>query len=172
MIIPTLETDRLILRGFNEQDVEPYAQMCADPEVMKYIGTGQTLSSEESWRGLAMLIGHWELRRFGMWAVEEKLSGQFVGRVGLYNPEGWPGIEVGWALAREYWGKGYATEAAHRSVQWGFENTGADALISLIIPENTASINVSERIGQRFSKAITIKGVNANLYSLNKQSTK
>ena len=171
MIIPTLETDRLILRGFKEQDIEPFAQMCADSEIMKYIGTGQTLSREESWRGLAMLIGHWELRKFGMWAVEEKSSGQFVGRVGLYNPEGWPGIEVGWALAKDYWGNGYATEAAHRSVQWGFENTSADALISLIIPENIASINVSRRIGQSFSRAITIKGVKASLYSLNRRTT-
>ena len=116
------------------------------------------------------MIGHWELRQYGMWAVEDKEFGQFVGRIGLFNPEGWPGIEVGWTLVKSSWGKGYATEAANCSVEWAFKNTNAQELISLIIPENTASIKVSERIGQKYRKKITIKGISANLYSIKRET--
>ena len=124
MIIPMIETERLILRGFRSSDINAYTKMCADPEVMKYISTGEILSKEESWRSLAFMIGHWELRKFGMWAVEEKESGQFIGRIGLFNPEGWPGIEVGWTLVKNAWGKGYATEAASCAVEWACKNLG------------------------------------------------
>ena len=170
MKIPRIATDRLVLRGFEESDLEAYARMCADPETMKYISTGKTLSTEESWRSLAFMLGHWQLRGFGLWAVQERASGMFVGRVGLFNPEGWPGIEVGWTLARASWGRGYATEAAKHSMEWGFENTNAKELISLIIPENSASIKVSERLGQIFRKQVTVQGITANLYSIDKQS--
>lgn len=170
MITPTIETNRLILRGFRNSDFEAYAKMCADPEIMKYISTGDILSREESWRSMAFMIGHWQLRKFGMWAVEEKETGQFVGRIGLFNPEGWPNIEVAWTLVKKAWGKGYATEAANCSIEWGFKNTNAQELISLIIPENTASIKVSERIGQKFREKTTLKGISVNLYSINKET--
>lgn len=170
MKIPILETNRLILRGFSENDFEAYAEMCSDSEVMNYISTGKMLTKEESWRSLAFLIGRWHLKEYGMWAVEEKNSGNFVGRVGLFNLEGWPGVEVGWTLVKSAWGQGYATEAAKISVQWGFEHTNTKELISLIIPENLASIKVSERIGQSFSKEISIQGIKANLYSLNREA--
>ena len=109
--VPTLDTARLRLRPWHDDDLEPYAAMCADPEVMRYMGDGATLSRGDAWRSMAMFVGHWQLRGYGMWAVEERATRPFVGRVGLHRPEGWPGLEVGWMLDRATWGRGYATEA-------------------------------------------------------------
>ena len=116
----TLETERLRLRMFRETDLDAYAAMSADPEVMRYLGaTGEPLTRREAWRQMAMFLGHWQLRGYGVWVVEERASGALVGRIGLFNPDGWPGLECIWTLARGAWGKGYATEGArvrvHRS---------------------------------------------------------
>src|SRR5687767_306644 len=107
-----LETDRLVLRLFVESDLEAYARICADPEVMKYLGSRKPLNRAEAWRQMAFFLGHWQLRGYGIWAVEEKAGGALVGRIGLHNPEGWPGLEVGWLLGRAVWGRGYAPEGA------------------------------------------------------------
>lgn len=96
----TLNTDRLHLRMFRQDDFEIYAQMCADPDVMRYLGAGQTLSRQDAWRQMAMTIGHWQLRGYGLWAVEERASGELIGRIGVFYPEGWPDVEVGWMLRR------------------------------------------------------------------------
>jgi RimJ/RimL family protein N-acetyltransferase len=143
----TLETDRLILRMWREADFEAYAELCADPEVMRYLG-GKVFDRTEAWRHMASMIGHWYLRGYGIWAVEEKESGSLVGRIGCINPEGWPGFEVGWTLKREFWGKGYATEAARRALEYGFNELDKPHVISLIHPENRASIRVAERLGE------------------------
>ena len=109
--IERLETDRLILRMFRDSDFEAYAEMCGDEEVMKYLG-GSAMTRMEAWRSMATVLGHWRLRGFGLWAVEEREHGIVVGRVGCWRPEGWPGLEVAWTLRRAFWGRGYATEAA------------------------------------------------------------
>ena len=95
-----LETERLILRKWRESDFETYEKMCADPEVMRYIG-GKTFNRTEAWRHMAYLVGHWHLLGYGHWAVEEKATGQLIGRIGFLNPAGWPGFEIGWTLARD-----------------------------------------------------------------------
>src|SRR5215510_16473925 len=105
----TLETDRLLLRTFREEDFEDYASFCADPEVMRFLG-GKTLNRLEAWRHIAFMIGHWHLRGYGPWAAIEKATGKLVGRIGFLNPVGWPAFELGWTLGRPFWGKGYATE--------------------------------------------------------------
>ena len=89
-LVITIQTPRLLLRPFRDSDVEPYAAMCGDPEVMRYLGGRVVLSREDAWRQMAMLVGHWSLRGFGSWAVEERVTGNFVGRVGLHYPDGWP----------------------------------------------------------------------------------
>lgn len=147
--IPTLTTDRLILRAFRDDDLDAYAEMCADPEVMRYLGEGKTLSRADAWRQLAFFMGHWQLRGFGLWALEEKASGRFIGRAGLLQPEGWPGFEVVWTLARPSWGKGYATEAAREALRYAFENLDRDHVISIIRPDNLPSIRVAKRLGER-----------------------
>ena len=116
MTIPIIETDRLILRALHANDFDAYAEMVADPEVTKYLGAGNKLTREDAWRQLALIIGHWELRGFGLWAVERKDTGDFIGRIGCFEPEGWPGFEVGYTLARAHWGRGYAREGARAGI--------------------------------------------------------
>lgn len=168
MTIPILETPRLILRSFKETDLDQYAEMCADPEVMRFISTGgKVLSRAESWRNMAMVIGHWTLRGYGLWAVEEKASKLMIGRVGLWQPEGWPGLEVGWTLLKSAWGKGYATEAGKASINYGFEVLKQPSLISLIDPKNYASQKVATRLGMTMQKQIEVTGDLVLVYQIN-----
>src|SRR6266536_3458876 len=130
-----LETERLILRMWREDDFEAYAKICADPDVMRYLG-GKAYSRLEAWRHMAFLIGHWQLLGYGHWAVEEKSTGCFAGRIGLMNPADWPGFEIGWTLGRQFWGRGYATEGAGRALEYAFTELDKVHVISLIHPEN------------------------------------
>lgn len=148
MRIPELDTERLRLRAFRDEDLDAYAAMCADPEVMRYLGTGVTLSRADTWRSMAGFLGHWALRGYGMWALEEKATGTLVGRAGFLNPEGWPGFELGWTLGRPYWGRGFATEASKRALDYAFEVLAQPRVISLIRPANTPSMRVAERLGE------------------------
>jgi mannosidase alpha-like ER degradation enhancer 2 len=102
---------------------------------MRYLG-GKAYSRSEAWRHLAFLIGHWHLRGYGHWAVEEKTSGKLAGRIGFLNPEGWPGFEIGWTLGRSFWGKGYAIEGARRALDYAFTQLDQAHVISLIHPQN------------------------------------
>lgn len=157
--IPILETPRLILRGWRESDFDPLARMMADPEVARFIGG--TLARGDAWRAMATLVGHWVFRGFGFWVVERKSDGAFLGRIGLWYPEGWPGIEVGWSLDRPYWGQGYATEAAAASFDYGFAHLPLDKLISVIDPDNAPSQAVAKRLGETKGApaAIMMRGV-------------
>jgi RimJ/RimL family protein N-acetyltransferase len=147
--IPTLETERLLLRPFRADDFENYLAIRTDPEVQRHLDCGPApWSRMRAWNHLAFLIGHWQLRGAGSWALEEKASGAFVGLVGFYQPEDWPGFELAWALARSHWGKGFATEAAQVALDYAFAVLGEDVVISLISPKNAASIRVAERLGQ------------------------
>jgi len=151
---PTLETERLTLRGWREADIEPLAAMMGDPEVAHFIGGVQSRS--DAWRTMATFIGHWQLRGHGFWVVERKSDGAFIGRIGLWRPEGWPGLEVGWALARAYWGQGFASEAAKASLDYGFGHYPVKKLISTIHPDNRPSQRVAERLGETRSGVFEI----------------
>jgi RimJ/RimL family protein N-acetyltransferase len=164
----TLETDRLILRRFREEDFEQYARFCADPEVTRFLGEGRPLDRWEAWRSMAMILGHWQLRGYGPWAVEERQTGSFIGRIGFFNPEGWPGFELGWVLGREFWGKGYASEGARRALDYAFTEMGRDYVISLIHPDNSASIKVAERLGETVEGQTELFGHAVLIYSINR----
>jgi RimJ/RimL family protein N-acetyltransferase len=144
---PALHSERLTLRMLQESDFEQYWELHRDPDVTRYT-TRTQLKREEAWRHLAVIVGHWHLRGFGMWGVFEKETQRLCGRVGFHQPDGWPDFELGWTLGRAFWGKGYASEAAARCVRFAFEEMGRDHLISLIDPENVGSIKVAERIGE------------------------
>ncbi len=147
-MIPQLVTERLVLRGWRAEDFEPYARFMADPDVTRHLGSGEPMSRADAWRNMAMLLGHWQLRGYGMWAVERRSDGAFIGRVGLHNPEGWPGLEVGWTLGKEYWGQGYATEAARAAMDYAFLTQNADRVLSVIQLENRPSQAVAQRLGE------------------------
>lgn len=161
----TLQTDRLILRPFKAGDIEAYAEMCADPEVMEFLSVdGSLLSRADAFRQMAMFLGHWELRGFGTWAVEEKATGSFVGRIGLHYPEGWPDRELGWTIARRFWGKGYATEGARAAMEHAFGALGWSHLVSLIHPRNLRSIKVAIRLGQQACGTAEVRGLHLTIY--------
>jgi RimJ/RimL family protein N-acetyltransferase len=151
-----LETDRLLLRMWREEDFEPYAKICEDADVMRYLG-GKPFNRLEAWRQFAYLIGHWHLRGYGHWAVEEKATGSLVGRIGFLNPAGWPGFEIGWTLGRESWGKGYELDKDH--------------VISLIHPENRASIRVAERLGEKPEGSAEVLGIPVIIYGVDRPAT-
>ncbi len=162
---------------FRDSDTDAYAEMLADPEVMRFLGN--PVSRMEAWRNMAMIVGHWHLRGYGMWAVEERASGELVGRVGCWRPEGWPGVEVGWTLRRAYWGRGYATEAASASLEYAFEKLDQSRVISLIAPENIASIRVAERLGEKpgedwnlFGKKLVIHGIERETWEATRSDKK
>jgi RimJ/RimL family protein N-acetyltransferase len=153
---PRLQTARLLLREWRPEDVDAHAAMSADAEVMRYLGG--VLGREQSWRQLATHAGHWTLRGYGNWAVERRSDGAFLGRVGLWNPEGWPGLELGWKLARHAWGQGYATEAGRAAMEWTWSVLRAPRLIALVHPENVSSLRVAERLGLRLLREDTFAG--------------
>jgi RimJ/RimL family protein N-acetyltransferase len=143
--IPILETDRLILRAPAAEDFEAWAAFSADEEAMRHIGGVQPRAV--AWRGMCTMAGAWMVRGFSMFSVIEKSTGRWVGRLGPWEPEGWPGTEVGWGLSRDAWGKGYATEGAAACIDWAFETFGWHEVIHTIDPANVASQAVARRLG-------------------------
>lgn len=101
------------------------------------------------WRQLMTMIGSWHANGFAMFSVIDKETGRWVGRVGPWLPEGWPGTEIGWAIVRDRWGRGYAAEAAVASADWAFEMLGWTDVIHSIAPANTASQRVAQKLGSR-----------------------
>src|SRR5579859_3650424 len=148
MLGPTLETDRLILRPPEMEDLDPWAAMMADEETARYIGGMMTRPIV--FRALATMAGHWYLKGYGMFSVIEKESGRWIGRLGPWNPEGWPAPEIGWGLSRASWGKGYGSEGATAAIDWAFEHLGWDDMIHCIHPDNANSINLATRLGSTY----------------------
>lgn len=164
-MIPVLSTPRLVLRAFEESDLDAWAAIVGDPQTARYIGGVRDRT--EAWLRMATYHGHWVLRGFGQWAVEERASGRCVGRCGLWNPEGWPELEVGWTLSRSVWGRGYATEAGAAAVEWGRSTLALTRIASCIVPENAASIAVAERLGMTFDRMAAFPdGSEAAVYAM------
>jgi ribosomal-protein-alanine N-acetyltransferase len=147
--VRTLTTERLLLRQWRDDDREPFAAMCADPEVMRYFPPLPTRDESEAWienQGLLL-----DLRGWGLWPVEVAGGAPFVGFVGLAEPQFeahfTPCVEIGWRLAREHWGRGYATEAARAAAAFAFDELGLDEIVALTVPANARSRAVMERLG-------------------------
>jgi RimJ/RimL family protein N-acetyltransferase len=137
------------MRPFRVGDLDRFHAIMASDEVRAPLRLPEGFGREDAWRSLTSHAGLWELRGLGQWAIDERVSGRFVGRAGLYwrvEPD-WPGVEVGWMLDPAVWRHGYATEAGARAVRYGFEDVGEDVLYSVILPGNTRSEAVAGRLG-------------------------
>lgn len=162
--VPRLETSRLRLRAWTERDLVEYKRMIDDPQVMRYMGKGPRFKAKrllagllarvsqlEARRALARLVDHWSRHGLGEWAVEEKATGALVGQVGFTHLPGWvvdrTDLEIGWILTSPAWGKGFATEAAHAALDFGFTELGLERVISTTLPDHQRSRRVMERLG-------------------------
>lgn len=141
---PQLETERLLLRQWRLDDFDRYAEMFADPAT-SHIG-GPMLRSD-AWRRFLQMPGAWAVQGFAMFAVEEKSTGRWIGQAGPWQPDGWPGTEIGYALHPDAWRNGYCTEACTAAMDWVFDELGWTQVIHSIRPGNVESQNVARRLG-------------------------
>lgn len=160
--IPTLETERLRLRGFREGDLDAFAEFCSSESLTRFVGG--TSDRGGTWRRIALYLGHWVLRGYGHWAIEEKASGRFAGYTGLWNPEGWPEPEVIWGLSGHAHGCGYATEAARRVRDYAYRELGWRTAVSFIAPENLPSQRVAQRLGANYERNVKLIVTTAGVY--------
>jgi len=142
-----LETERLLLRPPRLDDLDPWSEMMKDEETARFIGG--VMDRAVCWRQLMTMIGAWHAHGFGMFTVLEKASGRYIGRLGPWHPEGWPGHEIGWGLVREFWGRGYAVEGSIAATNWAFEALDWTDVIHSIAPDNVQSQRVAQKLGSR-----------------------
>src|SRR5713101_8423698 len=163
---PVIETARLKLRQWCGADIAPNTTMLADAAAGRFItADGKPVTDAfVGWRNAAIMAGHWVLHGVGMFVVEEKSSGKFAGRVGPWCPPGWPGFEIGWGIASEFRGKGYAVEAARASIDWAFATFELDQIMHCIDRENTASQGVARRLGAEREREIDLFGQLADVW--------
>lgn len=165
---PRLVTERLILRAFAPRDVAPHLASARDEEVQRFLGGPK--SAYDAFGSLAIHAGHWALRGYGSWMVERREDGESLGRVGLYHPEGWPDVEIGWRFHRAAWGNGYATESARAALGWVWTTQPFDHLISLIVPDNAPSQRLAQRLGHAKTEPIEIEGLRADVWRIERPS--
>ena len=151
LIPESLETERLYLRMFQESDFHGLHEYYGDPECTKYTSR-RPLKDFETWQKLAALIGHWQLRNYGSYAIELKADHSVMGIAGMDYPYEWPEPEIQWGLSRKYWGKGYASEAVRAVKKMTTEFVPDISLISLIHPENSNSMNLAKAVGAHFER--------------------
>jgi RimJ/RimL family protein N-acetyltransferase len=168
-IVPTVETQRLRMRGHRLDDFNHSLAMWSDPAVVRYT-TGKPQTREDVWMRTLRYAGLWAFLGYGYWAVEEKATGAFVGEMGFadFRREIEPSLdgmpEIGWVLASHMHGKGFATEAVKAAVEWGDSQFGARKTCCIIHPENTASVRVAEKCGYRELQAATYKEHTVNIF--------
>ena len=166
-----IDTSRLFMRMPALADAEPFLAIHQDPEVLarKHVTLTEPPGGvDAAVRNIERMLRHWDLRGYGQWAVLHKDTGEVIGCVGFYSPDGWPGIDLGWIFHRSHWGNGFATEASRAAIEWAWANTQIDHIISLIAPDNVQSIRIATKIGQRFERADVdpIHGEIIHVYSI------
>ena len=159
---PQLETERLLLRVPTADDFEPLAAIYGDAQTMEFIGGA--MDKDFVWRTLATFIGHWCMTGYGLFSAIEKSTGAFVGRAGIINPHGWPAPEIGWVIARERWGEGFATEAARAILEHEVARIRPTRLISLVDERNERSRRVAEKLGARNGGTTEYLGAPTNVF--------
>jgi RimJ/RimL family protein N-acetyltransferase len=167
----SLQTDRLLLRFFREEDWKDLHKYYSDETCMRYT-VGRALTEGETWRAMAAMIGHWQLRHYGSYALEEKASHRVIGVAGLDYPNDWPEPEIKWGLIRDFWGKGYASEAVRAIKKMWIEYLPELRLISLIHPDNANSINLAQAVGAYFERPHEFRGDTWSIYRHTHQTIK
>ncbi|MEO8337061.1 MAG: GNAT family N-acetyltransferase [bacterium] len=164
-----LETERLRFRMLRDSDFPTYETWCANIDVMRYT-SGRALERIEAWRNMAYLIGHWSLRGYGYYAVEEKSSGQLIGRIGYTNSAGWPGFELGWMIDPAFQGRGFATEGASFLLRYAFEALDQQHVVSLIHADNAPSRMVAGRLGETVEGEVVVLGLACLIHGISRDS--
>ena len=169
VLIPTLETERLILRPFVLEDLDPFFAIVVNPQVMgNATYSGQTMDRSQTFNWLCMMLGHWHLRGFGIWAVEIKDSGQFIGRIGLQYLDWFDDVELVWMLADSAWGKGYGAEGARAAIDFAFGFLQLPAVTAVIRLDNEPSQKLAKRLGMLPDRKLEREGVKFEEYRLKK----
>ncbi|PYC49056.1 N-acetyltransferase [Litorivita pollutaquae] len=153
---PTLESQRLVLRGPKRSDAEPLIAFLCDLE--RSAGFGGYDNRHDAWRWFGLNVGHWHIHGYGYFTVEDKETGTPAGICGIWNPDGWPEPELGWVVFDGFEGKGVAYEAALRAREWAYAELGFTTLTSNIVPGNARSIALAERLGATYER--TYQNVN------------
>jgi RimJ/RimL family protein N-acetyltransferase len=183
--VPRLETDRLLLRSWSDDDTAAYARIVGDAEVMRYMGSGLRyrimraavtriglLARIEARRRIVHLVDHWRRWGYGEWAIEEKRGGAMVGQVGLVHHADWSAdeanVEVGWMLARPLWGRGFASEGARAALAYAFDRLDLKRVVSITRPQNHRSQRVMERAGLSFAGRTIWKGEEVVWYAIDR----
>ncbi|MEZ5343747.1 MAG: GNAT family N-acetyltransferase [Acidimicrobiales bacterium] len=170
--IPTLATPRLLLRGWNEDDIEPYVALCGSQRVMSYIGGGRPLSRDEVHERLGRIDPFWAQHGFGLFSVVQESTGDFIGMCGFslptFAPQIMPAVEIGWRLAENVWNQGYATEAAAAILDWGFATNDFPEVVAIVQRNNIRASHVVRRLGMVEGMAMSVGPTNVatTLYRL------
>ncbi|KLL09983.1 GNAT family N-acetyltransferase [Protofrankia coriariae] len=169
IVVPTVVTDRLILRCWRPADIDPYAAMNADEETMRYLNGPFDRAGTE--RLVTHLAGMWVLLGYGMWAVEDKATGEFLGRAGLYYADGWPGVEVAVSIRRDRWRQGLGTEAIRTALDYGFAALGEDELVTVTDQGNIGANGIARKLGMSFRKIATVgPWRDNNVYAISRET--
>lgn len=156
MMPQEIHTERLVLRRWKPKDHAPFAALCADPEVMRYIGNGETRSADDAARYIAAFEDAWNARGYGLFALETRQTDEFIGFTGLslptFLPEVLPSVEIGWRLSKAHWGHGYASEAASAALSFGVSQLGLMDIVSICQIGNRASARIMQKLGMRFDR--------------------
>ncbi|WP_239331731.1 GNAT family N-acetyltransferase [Frankia sp. CiP3] len=170
IVVPTVVTDRLILRCWRAGDIDPYAAMNADEETMRHLNGAFDRDATE--RLISHLIGMWVLLGHGMWAVEDKGTGEFLGRAGLYFGPGWPGVEVAVSIRRDRWGEGLGMEACRAAIAWGFATLAVGEIVTFTNRDNAGMNAIARKLGMTFQGEASAIGPwrDNNVYAITRQT--
>ncbi len=166
----SVETARLLLRPFTLDDADAYYEaVFCDPDVMRYLPGGEPRPRERVEGTIRWDVDHWEQHGFGLWAVIHKADNKLIGHCGLQVIPDSTEVEVAYALAKSYWGGGLASEGAHASLRFGFEELGLDRIVAVAVAENTASRRVMGKIGMIYEKIAQVYGTELPYYAISRE---
>jgi [ribosomal protein S5]-alanine N-acetyltransferase len=164
MMIPTLTTEHLTLRGFSDVDSDALNKILSGQDVLQYFPTTTPSTKEGAQNMIARLLRHWDDKGYGLWAIIKSDTGELFGRAGLQYIAETDEVEVDYILGREFWGQGYATEVATASLQFGFDQLGIDQIVGIVHPENLASQRVLQKIGMIYIETTEYFGMTCQRY--------